>query len=158
MIGMAVPDRTVLEAYGLVSIRHTQLDHILRFTIKTLAGLTVDEALDSTARTGSAELRDRIKKLARKRLGEGRPLELLRSILTRCERLTEQRNRLLHGVIGRELDGDEVMHNADNTWGRLPSVEELHQLAAQIAAITNELNDARLFGFLGEALAAEART
>jgi hypothetical protein len=72
MIYMAIPeDQAVLAAVGKIALRHGQLDHVLRMTIKSLTGVSVNEAIDATARQGSRELRERIRKLARRRLGEG---------------------------------------------------------------------------------------
>lgn len=67
-------DKDLLAAIGEVALRHEHLNHILRMTIKTLARLDIDEALDATAYDSSSQLRERIKKLARQRLGEGEPL------------------------------------------------------------------------------------
>lgn len=58
-------DKELLAAFGEVALRHEHLNHILRMTIKTLARLTPDEALDATSYDGSRQLRDRIRKLAR---------------------------------------------------------------------------------------------
>jgi L-ascorbate metabolism protein UlaG (beta-lactamase superfamily) len=46
----AVPDDpAVLQALGVVAIRHGHPDHVLRMTIKTLAEVTPVEALDAGA-------------------------------------------------------------------------------------------------------------
>ena len=50
MITFHVPDNTeLLAAFGEVALRHEHLNHILRMTIKTLARLSIDEALDEEA-------------------------------------------------------------------------------------------------------------
>jgi hypothetical protein len=85
LIYMHVPeDPAVVGAVGRIALRHGQLDYILRMTIKTLGGLSIQDALDATARLGSRELRERIRKLARQRLGEGAPLLRLEAILQRA--------------------------------------------------------------------------
>lgn len=146
-------DKELLAAYGELSLRHEHLTHILRMTIKTLAGLEVSEALDATAYDGAARLRDRIKTLARQRLGEGPALLKLQAILEQCKRATERRNDLIHSVWGKELDGEPFRQGSDQSWQPLPTVKELKTLGEEISVLTNTLNEARLMGFLAEALA-----
>lgn len=64
-------DKELVAAYGELSLLHEHLDHVLRMTIKTLARLEVNEALDATVHDGSWRLRECIGKLAKQRLGEG---------------------------------------------------------------------------------------
>ena len=145
-------DKELLAAYGELSLRHEHLTHILRMTIKTLAGLEVAEALDATAYDGAAKLRDRIKALARQRLGEGIALLKLQAIIEQCKRASEKRNDLIHSVWGKEIDGETFRRSNDHTWHPIPNVEDLKKLSEEIGALTNSLNDARLMGFLAEAL------
>jgi hypothetical protein len=151
-------DKELLAAYGELSLRHEHLTHILRMTIKTLARLEVSEALDATAYDGAARLRDRIKSLARQRLGEGEALLKLQAILERCKRATDKRNDLIHSVVGKELDGETFRQGNDHNWLPLPTVKELEALGEEISVLTGSLNDARLYGFLAEALAKRSST
>lgn len=146
-------DKELLAAYGELSLRHEHLTHILRMTIKSLADLEVTEALDATAYDGAAKLRDRIKTLARQRLGEGEPLLRLQALLERCRRATEKRNDFIHSVWGKEVDGEAFRRTNDHSWQPLPTVGELNSLGKDILVLTNQLNEARLMGFLAEALA-----
>jgi hypothetical protein len=153
MISFHVPnDRDLLATFGEVALRQEHLTHILRMTIKTLADLHPDEALDATAYDGSRQLRERIRKLARQRLGEGKPLLKLQALLERCRRATDRRNELIHGIWAKELDGEPVRRNTDHTWHPLPTVEDLRNLSNELQALTETLNTARLDGFLSEAL------
>jgi hypothetical protein len=145
-------DNNLLAAYGELSLRHEHLNHILRMTIKTLARLEVSEALDATAYDGATRLRDRIRTLAKQRLGEGEALLKLQAILERCKRATEKRNGLIHSVWGKELDGEPFRRGNDNRRQPLPTAEELKILGEEILRLTESLNDARLTGFLAEAL------
>ena len=146
----AVPeDAAWLQSLGVVTIRHGHLDRVLRLTIKTLAGVTVREAIDATTRENSSVLRGRIRKLAKQRLGDGAPLVKLQALLTRAQRATDRRNRLIHEVCGRILDEPDAQLLADDhTWKPLPSVTELDDLASELDAIVRELNNARLGGFI----------
>jgi hypothetical protein len=153
MMMLHIPeDKELLAAFGEVALRHEHLNHILRMTIKTLARLTLEEALDATSYDGSRQLRERIRKLARQRLGEGEPLLKLQALLERCKRATEKRNQLVHCVWAKELDGEPQSRGPDHQWQPLPTVEELSALAKELQLLTDSLNTARLDGFLSEAL------
>jgi hypothetical protein len=158
-IYFAIPeDPEFLKAIGEVSICHGHLDHMLKMTVKTLTGVSVDEALESTERATAAVLRKRVHKLARKRLGDGAALVRLEAILERCRRASGSRNDIIHNVVGRELDGDPLMRRAGNKWGPLPTVDALRALAVDLQTIAGELNEARLRGFLDEALKSRKAT
>ena len=153
MISFYIPqDSDLLAALGIVALQHSQLDYILRMTIKTLGEVTVQQALDATAFESSRGLRDRIRKLAKQKLGEGSPLIQLQALLERCKRATEKRNDFIHNIWARELDGETLRRTNDHNWMPLPTTEELNTLSKELASLTNELNEARLFGFLAEAL------
>jgi hypothetical protein len=152
-IYFAIPeDPEFLKAIGEVSICHGQLDHMLKMTIKTLTGVSVDEALEATERTTAAVLRERIHKLARQRLGDGTALVRLEAILERSRRASASRNDIIHNVVGQELDREPLVRRAGNKWGPLPTVDELRALAVDLQTIAGELNEARLHGFLDAAL------
>ncbi len=145
-------DKDLLAAIGKVALRHEHLNHIFRMTLKTLARLEIEEALDATAYDSTSQIRDRIKKLARQRLGEGAPLLKLQALLERCKRATEKRTDLIHGVWGQELDGLPARKGSGQEWRPPPTTTETEDLAAEIMQLTDELNEARLSGFLHEAL------
>ena len=152
MIMFHVPDdKELLAAFGEMALRHEHLNYILRMTIKTLAQLTPQEALDATVNEGSRQLRERIRKLARQRLGEGPPLLKLQALMQRCQRITDKRNELVHSVWAKELDGEAQLRNAD-TSRPPPTRQELSDLSDEIRDLTTSLNQARLEGFLLEAL------
>lgn len=57
-VDLSMPeDRNLLEAAGRVALAHGQLELMLRMTLKTLTGLSVDEALDATEKSKNWELR-----------------------------------------------------------------------------------------------------
>jgi hypothetical protein len=157
MIVFHVPeDKELLAAYGELAIVHEHLKHILRMTIKSLAQVSVDDALDATKNDSSSQLRDRIKKLGRQKLGEGVALIRLQAILARCKCATDKRNELIHSICAKEIDGKPHMQG-DRTRKPLPTVSELKDLINKLSSLTQELNEARLEGFLLEALKQQAK-
>jgi hypothetical protein len=157
MMALVIPNDTeLLAAVGTVALYHEHLNHVLRMTIKTIAGIRVDEALDATVYESSGRLRERIRKLAR-RLGEGEPLLKLQALLKRCKSATERRNDLVHNVWAQELGGELMQRGSDHTWHPLPSTADLMNLSKELQQLAHELNNARLDGgFLCEALSKRA--
>ena len=159
MVTFHVPsDERLLSAFGEVALRHEHMNHILKMTIKSLTGVTPAEALAATMFESSAQLRDRVRKIARKRLGEGAALVKLQAILANCKRLTERRNELVHGLWAQDLDGDAHVRDAYGSTRPLPTVEELRALARELEQLTGQLNFERLEGFLRQALDATGET
>jgi hypothetical protein len=149
-------DKDLLAAYGELSLRHEHLNYILRMTIKTLARLEVSEALDATAFDNSTRLRECIRRLARQRLGEGENPLKLQAILEQCKRATDRRNDLIHSVWGKELDGEPLRRGSDHAWRPLPTAAEPKTLGDELRTLSARLDDARLEGFLAQALAKHA--
>lgn len=145
-------DKNLLAAMAEVTLRHEQLHHVLKMTVKSIANLTVEEALESARFIGAKPLRDRVKILAKKRLGESPPYLKLEAILSRARRLSDKRNCFVHGLYAKEMDGDPGILGAPGEIEPLPTVEELKQLASDLESLTNELNHERLEGFLKHAL------
>ena len=148
----------LLAAVGKVAIRHGQLDHVLRMTVKTITRITTREALDATERQGSAALRARVRKLAKQKVGEGDALVHLDALLARAGRATRRRNELLHALWAAQLDGQGLIRGEDGKWYDHPTVSELDALVSELDAVTRDLNWARLEGFLKEALEARHGT
>ena len=147
-------DPKILEILGIISLRHAHLDYILRMTVKSLGGVTIRQALDATAFEGSGALRERIRKLAKRKLGESKAFIQLQALLEQCRRATEKRNGHIHNIWAHELDGDHPqVRTNDHEWKPIPTIEELNALATELSFLTDEINAARLKGFLAEALA-----
>ncbi|HWI37169.1 MAG TPA: hypothetical protein VNU64_12015 [Burkholderiales bacterium] len=162
MVAHHVPtDPALLAAVGEVAIRHEHLNHILRMTIKSLANVPVEVAQAATKYDGSRQLRDRARKLARKMLVEGPPLMQLQAILAHCERLSELRNELVHGLWAEDHPNAEGTAHVRNAFGQsrpIPTLEELNSLARQLEALSSSLNHARLYGWLKDAIEDRARS
>jgi hypothetical protein len=144
-------DRGLLEAAGKISLAHGQLELMLRMTIKTLTGLSVQDALDATVNSKTWELRKDIVKLFRQKTNDVTLQYKLKSLLGRCEQLSEQRNKLLHNAWAIAPDGSVVTKGEKHAWGIAPSADELNSLASEIKKCVELLNEARLNGFIRDA-------
>ncbi|MGE0311477.1 MAG: hypothetical protein AB7P21_07655 [Lautropia sp.] len=153
MMMFHVPDDpSLLAAFGEVALRHEHLSHVLRMTVKTFAHVGVNEALDATAFESASMLRERVRKLAKQRLGEGQALVKVQALVERCRRATEKRNEYVHSVWAQELDGEAKRRDSNHGWLPIPTIPQLRALSQEILTLTQELNHARLEGFIFEAL------
>lgn len=141
-------DTALLEAAGRVSLAHGQLELMLRMTIKTLSGLTVQAALDATETTKNWELRRDIGKLFRQKTKDVTLHYKLKALLGRCEALSSERNRLLHNAWAIAPDGSIVTKGEKHAWGKAPTADDLNSLASEINKYVELLNEARLRGFI----------
>jgi hypothetical protein len=152
-VNLSLPEGLgLLEAAGRVALAHGQLELMLRMTIKTLSGMTVKDALSATEKTKNWELRAQIEKLFTQKSKDLSLLLKLRALLNRCEALSEKRNRLLHNAWAIGPDGSIVTKGADHAWGEAPTDADLNGLALEIAEQVEELNKARLRGFIKEVI------
>ena len=153
MITLGIPtDPAILAAVGKIALRHGQLDYLLRMTVKSILSLSIREALDATERQGSRELRERVRKLAKQKFGEGDTFVRLDALINRARRATNRRNELVHNLWAQDLDHNPVIRDDDHTFRPAPQLTELDAVADELTTVASELNDARLNGFLKEAL------
>ncbi len=72
--------------------------------------------------------------------------------VNRARRATDRRNTILHNLWAQDLDNNPVIRDDDHTFRPAPLLAELDAVADELATVASELNDARLDGFLKEAL------
>jgi hypothetical protein len=153
MITLQVPDDPQVQAaIGTIALRHGQLEHVLKMTVKSILKMEIRDALDATDHQGTAELRKRIRKLAKQKFGDGDVLVRLDALLYRSRLLTARRNTYIHSFWGYDDEGTPVISGDEHEMRPIPTVSQLEDLANELANITKELNYARLEGFLAEAL------
>ncbi len=153
MITLDIPtDPQLMAAVGKEALRHGQLDYVLRMTVKSILKLSIRDALDATDRQGSHGLRDRVRKLAKQKFGEGETLVRLDALLARSRRATANRNEVLHSLWARKAGKPIIRDDDGYAFRQIPTVTELEKMADDLAEAASELNDARMNGFLKEAL------
>jgi len=96
-----------------------------------------------------------VRKVATRKL-EGEPLNQLNSILDRCQRATDTRNDLVHSFWQAVADSNpkeyRILRRDGVTVSQLPTVAEVLAASRELLDLANELNEARLRGFLAQAL------
>lgn len=149
VVVFALPqDQSILAALGAVTIRSGQLDYCLRMTICSITDIGRDAVFTATARQSSSALRDRVRKLAKRRFGESQTLLLLDALLSRARCATEKRNQMIHCLWAHEIDGDPVIADHDHKFSEAPSAADIEALASEIETITYDFIKARKEGFL----------
>jgi hypothetical protein len=148
-VNLQLPDEPgLLEAAGRVALAHGQLELMLRMTVKTLAGLTVKEALNATEKSKNWELRKDIVSLFNNKTKDPSLRLKLKAILGDCGRLSDERNRLLHNAWALAVDGSVVSKGPDHAWGSAAGPDDLDELASEISGAVANLNRERLRGFI----------
>jgi len=147
----------MMSALGKIALRHGQLENSMKMVIKDLAGVEKQEALDATAMQNSRELRERIRKLAKQRIGEGPALVQLDALLHRAKLAADKRNELLHSTWGTDSEVGAVMRDAHHIFKKAPTAIQLEETVEEIEALLDDIVTARLKGFLKEALKNKSR-
>jgi hypothetical protein len=129
---------------------------VLIMTIRTLGGMGVEKALNDLAPTRSSKLRDLIRKAAKRGLGSHPAFNELVALLDQCKAATRRRNDLTHDPWAMEPDGEMIVRTKEHKSVPLPTVPQLEELARDLVQLTDELNSARMEGFLAQALKAAA--
>ena len=141
-----------LAAIGRISLLSSHLDHVMRMTAMVITGIDVAPALQALAKTPARHLRERVRSLAKERLGDGPAFLELEAILYQAEMVAEERNRLVHAVVVHSEEGDAIVQDPIAGHTPLPSIDELNKLATAFEKVYGELNDSRLRGSLSRAL------
>jgi len=152
---MATPtmptDPEFLAAFGRVAIAHGQLEAVQRYLVRTLADLEMKAALDSTEGWRIADVRTRVRKLAKERNFPESILCRIDALLNTAGTLARERNELLHRIVQTDAAGNFVQLGSDQTWSPAPTVPDLDSLAAKIERHAFEINRERLRGFIRQA-------
>lgn len=148
-----IPEDIELQAaVGKVALRQGQLEHVLRLTVKTVEGLTYIEAMEATRRLPVSRLRRRILESAQEKISESWVISRLTELIQKSKRASDKRNRMIHAVWARNRHNQLIIRDDDRGVQPCPPLQELNKLADDIADVLSELNDARLSGFLRDAL------
>ncbi|HTG14289.1 MAG TPA: hypothetical protein VK747_03380, partial [Blastocatellia bacterium] len=149
MHSLNVPNRPqLLEALGRLAIAHTHLERILRYTVKSLSGLSSPKGLDPTRRKPVSDLRKRIKKRFKKHNPSAAETYRLDELLEKAKLLSGKRNSYMHRAWSETEAGQAILHGEDLQLGAAPSEAVIERVASEILALGKKINDARLHGFI----------
>ncbi|HSQ91925.1 MAG TPA: hypothetical protein VLM19_07110 [Nitrospiraceae bacterium] len=151
---LTVPNQPSLnEALGRLAIAHTHLELILRYCVKTIADLTIQQALDATEGDRLSDLRVRIKQLFKERRPTALEKANLDALLGQAKRLSEMRHSFLHSEWSETAAGKTIMKGEDHQWGPAPSEKQILDVVKELTSLVAEINEARLTGFIKNVVA-----
>ena len=146
---LTVPNRPqLLEALGRLAMAHTHLERILRYTVKTVSGLSGPKSLDPTKRKPISDLRKRIKKRFKKLHPTAAETYHLDELLEKTKLLSGKRNSYMHRAWSETEAGQVILHEEDLRLGAAPPEAAIERVASEILALGKQINDARLHGFI----------
>lgn len=151
MLAMGLPgDSDLLTALGGLVIARTQLELYLRYTVKTLASLSVNAALETTSGDRMPELRGRIKQLFKQKKPTAQEKRQLDALLLQGKHLTMKCNVYLHATYANTPSGQALMQSDTYSWGLAPTVSEVNAVRADLLKVGADMNHARLHGFIAQ--------
>lgn len=105
----AKAEPALLAGVARVVITQSQMDEVMRLTIKDLAGISItDPGYEKLVKGGAKDLREKIAKKAKERFPEIPELhDKFACILAKAEDVTDQRNVLVHGIWTQSADDSE---------------------------------------------------
>ena len=146
---LTVPNRPeLLRALGRLTIAHTHLERILRYTVKTLSGLSGPKSLDPTKRKSISFLRKKVKRLFKQNNPSAAEKSRLDELLEKAKLLSEQRHSYLHRAWSEAPEGQAVLHGEGLQVEAAPSEAAIERVASDILALAKKINYARLHGFI----------
>ena len=147
MISLGLPnDPSEVVAIGKVAIRHGQLDHGLKLTIRSIRGISVEQALAETKRKSMHQLGALVEEHARDRFGEAPILVRIRELLHMSRQATDRCNSVLNDLWATQSGGVSI-----HVPKGLPHVAELEAVADNLFSVVRGLDHERRHGCLNEA-------
>jgi hypothetical protein len=144
---LKIPDDIpTLTAVGRIALRHSQLDRLIRLTLKHSGQEGYTDTTTGKMRVNFSKSLKALKKLVKEKATTEQPLNELRALLDRAKKVTRTRNDLLHSLWA-EHDGKMIM-DGDEGAGPAPSIAKLTQFYGELTGIVMELNESRLRGDL----------
>jgi len=141
-------DPALLAGLARVVITHSQMDEVMRLTIKDLAGISItDPGYDRLVKGGAKDLRQKIAKKAKERFPDIPELHhKFAGILAKAEDVTEQRNVLVHGIWTHSADDsqDQGPHIRDKGLRYpIPTLEPIESWERAMKSVIVALNTLR---------------
>ena len=142
----------LVEALGRLAIAHTHLELILRYTVKTIAGFSVKEALDATYGEPISDVRKRVRRLFMEKTPPASEVSKLDALLGEAQRLSEKRNGFLHSAWSETESGETILKGEDYQWKAAPTKQQVNKATSEILELVEKINTARLNGFIRDVL------
>lgn len=113
--------------------------------------------IQQTDRAQARSLRKQITDVAKLKFGGGPTFRRISDLMENARRAAEDRNGIVHDAWGSSIETGSPLHYADGAMRASPTVAQVEAIAARLDQIAENLNHARLHGWIKEAIEAEAR-
>lgn len=131
-----------------MAIAHTHLEWILKYTVKTLSGVSGPKSLDPTRRKPISFLRKKIKRLFKKNNPSAAETGRLDELLEKAKLLSQKRNSYLHRAWSKTPEGQLILLGEGLPSEEAPSEAAIDRVASDILALAKKINYTRLHGFI----------
>ncbi|HYM88154.1 MAG TPA: hypothetical protein VES92_03475 [Nitrospiraceae bacterium] len=146
---LTVPNRPqLLEALGRLAIAHMHLEGVLRYSVKTLSGVSDPKTLDPTRRKPISALRKKIKKRFKKHDPTAAEIYRLDELLEKAKLLSGKGNSYLYRAWSETEAGQVVLHEEVLDLRTAPPEAAIQRVVSEILALGKQINDAHLHGFI----------
>ena len=98
-----------------------------------------------------SNVRVKVQALAQQRQFPKAVTDRIDDLLKRAVDLSRERNEVVHNSPQMDRHGNLVRKRDDQTWDPAPTVPDLTKLARDINSLADEINEARLRGFISKA-------
>ena len=132
-------DPLILIAVGKVTIRHGQLELVLRLARRSFTKESVACAKKLTKYWSLRRVRDELLALAAKAEDSRKPSARFVELVIATVAASDRRNQLMHGLWGEELDGDTVFSTRDRPFEAPPTVAAIEQLASELEQLARDI-------------------
>jgi hypothetical protein len=149
MHSLTPPNRPeLLQALGGLAIVHTHLEWILKYTVKTLSGVSGPKSLDPTKRKSISFLRKKVKRRFKKHHPSAAETSRLDELLEKAKLLSEKRNSYVHRAWSETPEGQAILLGEGLQSEAAPSEAAIERVASDLLALGKKINYARLHGFI----------
>lgn len=146
---LTIPNRPgLVEALGRLAMAHTHLEVILKYTFKTLSGLSVQEAFAQMSKNRTSFVRKRIRRLFLEKQPTRAEIDHLELVLERAKALSAKRNELFHRAWVESPAGEPLLKAEGTSWDSASTEAEVECLASALVELNEQLNNERLHGFI----------
>jgi hypothetical protein len=115
------PEPPALQAIGIVTIRHSEHEDVLRMLLRTFLHQDAQEARKHFAYMGPRVLREKAAEIGRAIFGPGETLDQLGALLDRSEQLSKRRNEWVHALYGVDWLDRPLRREKSGKWVEQPT-------------------------------------
>jgi hypothetical protein len=147
-------DKHFLAAAGQLACAAGTHELVLQYLYKTILEIDLKTALWATEQGYIEDIRRSCRKCFIKKVKDESEIAKLDSLLNRSRNLMKKRNSILHRGWAINDKGILVSKDEDQNFSKPPKILELDEVSKKLIELNDEINSARLGGYLSQAIVA----